>query len=259
MNNPRSLLRLAVLPAAIAALVTGCAPYDPYWNPTGSTMEPSLSTFDRLDTNRDGFLSRGELDVLGLRPTAPVSSETATVAFQRMDANADGFLSRGEAQTLFGAIPGGSFDVADMNRDGFLSLPEAMPHLRWYESRNVSAGVPTFDTYDADRDGFLTRGEAAPLLHSWHWSNGRWVFAAPTPGTVPPAPVSAYEFDRHDLNRDGFLSRAEASAMAGPATFDRFDGDRDGFLSRTETDVMLRSGIGVTTGTYGGAVYGPRY
>ena len=251
----RRAIQLAFAPAACAILLAACAPYEPYEpvygaSPGVAPTVPPLSHFDRLDTNRDGFLSRGELDAAGIvmQPAAPV--ETAEAVFHRLDVNRDGFLSRGEIDGTLAGIPGASFEATDANRDGFLSLSEAMPHLRWLETRGAAGSTMSFEALDRDRDGFLTRAEADLLLRSAQFSGGRYV--------VAPAPEVAVSFDGLDRDRDGFLSRGEAAAVANPPTFDRYDMNRDGFLSRGEADVMFRSGVGVTTGTYGGAVYGPR-
>jgi Ca2+-binding EF-hand superfamily protein len=229
-------------------VLTGCASYDPIGSVFGRSdpiVDTPMATFDRLDVNRDGFLSRGEVEPLGIQSNA-ASMESATAAFHRLDTNRDGFLSRAEAQATLAAIPGASFDLADTDRNGFLNLTEAMPHLRWLESRSTP-GIVSFDAYDANRDGFLSRNEAEPLLRSTQVVDGRNVVRAPM------------SFDGLDTNRDGFLSRAEAASIAGAVTFDRYDTNRDGFLSRIEVDPLLRSGVGGTTGSYGGTVYGPRY
>lgn len=240
-----SAFKRALLPLACAAALSACAPYEPLHSSSAPVAESPVAMFDRLDLNRDGFLSRAELEPLGIQSTASIDN-AATAMFHRLDTNADGFLSRGEAQATLGAIPGASFDAADADRNGFLSLTEAMPHLRWLESRNAR-GVVSFERYDSNGDGLLSRGEADPLLRYSQANDGRFI------ATVPMT------FDQLDMNRDGFLSRAEAASTANAATFDRYDANRDGFLSRTEADVLFRSGVGGTTGAYGGTVYGPRY
>lgn len=252
--DTRRAFRLALAPIASAVLMTACAPYETYPPVYGSTAPigapgapVTLSTFDRLDTNRDGFLSRGEIEPLGVR-SQTVSNESATAAFHRYDVNRDGFLSRTEAEAMLG-IPGWSFDASDQNRDGFLSLTEALPHLRWLEARGT-AGYPSFEALDVDRDGFLSRAEAQPLISSARWDNGRWVMAAPV-----AAPLS---FDALDRNRDGFLSRDEAMPAIGARAFERYDTNRDGFLSRAEVDMMPRGAVGATYGTHGGTIYNPR-
>jgi len=247
--EPRKAFRLALLPAACAALLAGCAPLEPFDSVQGSSapvIEAPVALFDRLDTNRDGFLSRAEMDALGYQPQALASVESATAFFHRLDTNGDGFLSRGEAQATLNAIPGASFDVADMDRNGFLNLSEAMPHLRWLESRSTPSSR-SFDVYDTNRDGLLSRPEAEALLRSMHPADGRYV----------TAPAPRVSFEGLDANRDGFLSRAEAASVANATAFDRYDANRDGFLSRGEADALMRS-VGGTTGTYGGTIYGPR-
>lgn len=246
--------RLSLSAVACAGALSACAPYLPYddntayGGPVRAPIDSPTAHFDRLDTNRDGFLSRAEVEPLGIPAgTAAPVAESAADTFRRMDANADGFLSRAEAGATFSGIPGGSFDAFDTNRDGFVNMTEALPHLQYLQNRNTPA--LSFNALDSDRDGFLNRAEAAPLLASTRMDGGRHV-AAP-----------ALSFDRFDVDRDGFLTRAEAAAIANPLTFDRYDVNRDGFLSRSETDVLLRNNsVGGTGGSYGGAgtVYGPR-
>ena len=243
----RRAFKLALLPIACAGLLGACAHYetrDSVITREGPVASP-VALFDRYDVNRDGFLSRGEVESLGVRSYA-ASDESATSAFHRLDANRDGFLSRGEAQGVLGSVPGASFEASDTDRNGFLSLNEAIPHLRWLESRNVPGGVVSFDTYDTNRDGFLSRAEAEPLWRHGRMDGNRYVIITPNPS-----------FDALDTNRDGFISRDERPATWGASTFERYDTNRDGFLSRSEAEPL--TGIGGTTGSYGGTVSGPRY
>lgn len=247
MRSPctRRTLRLALAPLACATLLAACAPYaeqDPGYGT--APVDTYGATFERLDANRDGFLSRAEAGPIGVHSRA-VSAESATSAFHRLDTNGDGFLSKAEADATLARVPGASFEASDADRDGFLNLAEATPHLRWIESRNVPAGT-SFESLDANRDGFLSRAEAEPALRNTQVSGGRYV----------TAPV--YTFETLDADRDGFLSRSEAAPAANPPTFDRYDGNRDGFLSRAESEPLLRSGVGGTGAASSGTVYGPR-
>jgi Ca2+-binding EF-hand superfamily protein len=250
MNAPfarKRTLALAMLSLAAAGALSACAPYEPYSAPAADNARVSapiatLSLFDRLDTNRDGFLSRGEVEPLGLPTVAAAPAESPAERFRRLDMNGDGFLSRAEAGTTFEAVPGGSFDAFDTNRDGFINLTEALPHLQWLQGRGAP-GVLSFDALDTDRDGFLSRVEAAPLASMPRYAG---------------APATVSTFDRLDADRDGYLTRAEAGVIANRATFDAYDSNRDGFLSRAEADALLRSGVGGTFGSPSGTVYGPR-
>ena len=241
-------IRRAAVPLACATLLAACAPYDlgpGTYSSTGAVQDTPMALFDRLDVNRDGFLSRAELEPLGI-VAAPVQVETAVAMFDRLDTNRDGFLSPGEAGSVFAPIPGGSFAGFDVNRDGFLTRAEAMPHLQWLQNRHAS---PTLDAYDINRDGFLSRAEAEPLLALTRYSDGRYVVSGP---------VAGGSFDRWDLDRDGFLSRREAASLA-PGIFDRHDTNRDGFLSRSEAENAFGSGVGATGVQPAATVSGPRY
>ena len=261
--HSKSLFRLVLTPVAAATLLAACAydtpTYPVVYDPPRAVVPgpvTTLSAFDRLDLNRDGFLSRAELEPLGTPPVvaaAPIAvpGETPAAAFARLDTNRDGFLSRAEAGNMFNTIPGGSFDAFDTNRDGHLSMTEAMPHMQ-YLYRGTPSAAWSFEALDVDRDGFLSRAEAGPLLSTVYWANGRWTW-----NTVPARTSS---FDALDVNRDGFLSRAEAGAAMDTATFNRLDTNRDSFLSRTEIEPFMRWGVGASPDPYyGGTIYGPRY
>jgi Ca2+-binding EF-hand superfamily protein len=239
-------LRRAILPLACASLIGACASYD-YESRSvmyGPPPDTPMAMFDRLDTNRDGFLSRAELEPLGI-VSAATTVESATAMFDRLDTNRDGFLTPAEAGNHFSPIPGGSFANFDINRDGFLSRSEAMPHLQWLHNRLAS---PTLDAYDTNRDGFLSRAEAEPLMAVTRYSDGRWTVIGP---------IVSGSFDRWDTDRDGFLNRLEAASLA-PGMFDRYDTNRDGFLSRSEADLLFAPAVGATTIHPGGTV-GGRY
>ena len=240
----------SVAPLACATLIAACASYDHresvYSRDNSTPVDTPVALFDRLDTNRDGFLSRGEVEPLGIATVAaPV--ESATAMFDRLDTNRDGFLSPGEAGTVFAPIPGGSFVAFDTDRDGFLSRTEAMPHLQWLESRTARV-APSFDAFDVNRDGFLSRSEAEPLLAVTRMSGDRYVVG----------PIPTMSFDRWDVDRDGFLSRTEAAPLIGAGMFERYDTNRDGFLSRSEAEPMFGTGVGATDGYHGGTVRGTR-
>jgi hypothetical protein len=167
-------VRLACLPLICAAGLSACASYE-HENRvvTRATPAPATttvavagtSTFDQLDTNHDGFLSRAEVASLGLPAQ---SSSPAVLSFERLDQNRDGFLSRAEAEPLMSSVrlSGGrliiiaptawSFERLDIDRDGFLTRREAAPFIN----------SATFDRYDTNRDGFLSRAEADPLFRS---------------------------------------------------------------------------------------------
>jgi hypothetical protein len=246
----RKAVRRAFVPLACATLLAACAPYDDRaatYSSTGAVQDTPMALFDRLDTNRDGFLNRAELEPLGI-VGVPAQTESASVMFDRLDTNRDGFLSPAEAGNVFAPIPGGSFAGFDINRDGFLTRNEAMPHLQWLQNRQVGT-APTFDAFDTNRDGFLNRAEAEPLLSTTRYSEGRYVVG----------PISIGTFDRWDLDRDGFLNRREAASVAEGSTFDRYDTNRDGFLSRSEADTLFGSrAVGATDMQHGGTVRGPR-
>jgi hypothetical protein len=230
----------ALLPAAcMAALLAGVMPAQ------AQSQDRWIAQFDRLDVNRDGFLSHAELEPLQIQGTDTYSAQPRRggwqASFRRLDTNGDGFLSRSEADALVQAHPGSSFAQFDTNRDGYISMSEAQP---WMAAVNVQYGVP-FAQLDTDRDGFISRSEASVLFRGPAVASAvQPPHPAPAPDAVGVAPVPPLNFQAMDLNRDGFVSRSEAATHLGPggamAAFDRYDSNRDGFLSPAEAELMVR-------------------
>lgn len=206
------------------------------------TAFPVATSFEQLDVNKDGFLSKAELAPLGLTTDANGryvirAAHNPSAVFHRLDVDHDGFLTRVEAEPMLRSMPGTTFDRLDTNRDGFLSVGEAMPALASI-ARSDRYAI-SFDELDRDRDGFLTKAEAAPLFET--------AAVAVVPRVTQPVVMS---FDSIDRNHDGFISREEAQAALGAdaAAFDRYDSNQDGFLSRAEADLLLQSGVGASSG-----------
>jgi hypothetical protein len=193
------LLGGAVLAAMVAIAPAGAQPAQPAQGPHAQHMQHGApvaaptraqlgahvaTIFQRLDANRDGFITREESqaamgprgDRKGERQSRADRSpehrtENRAAMFDRLDANRDGSLSRAE----FAAAParhnrriegrsdehphgkmgmggmglrGRMFEMADANRDGRVTMAEAS-----------AAAYRHFDMADANRDGQITRDE----------------------------------------------------------------------------------------------------
>jgi hypothetical protein len=147
--------------------------------------------FARLDTNRDGFLTREEtdgarghmrgMDGAGPHRFAADDMPDRAAVFARLDTNHDGTISRdefmaarpevrqervvimkeaGEKAGMHGhgfGMMGHLFEMADANRDGRVSLAEA-----------TDAAARHFDQADLNHDGKLTpdeRRQAHQIMH----------------------------------------------------------------------------------------------
>jgi hypothetical protein len=93
-------------------------------------MAQVKTTFNRADTNHDGFMSRAEfaarMNVVLNREAPPTKADAqrmldaANRAFDDVDANHDGKLSLAEASKR----PLAAFDMMDANHDGILTVAE---------------------------------------------------------------------------------------------------------------------------------------
>ena len=119
--------------------------------------------FERLDTNRDGIVTREEVDAT----RAARRAEAQNRRFTMMDADRNGSISRAEFDTAVAqrgerraerggkrwkrgnrAGPEAMLARADTNEDGRLTLAEAL-----------ARPMARFETVDANRDGTVTPEE----------------------------------------------------------------------------------------------------
>ena len=137
--------------------------------------------FSAVDTNRDGFVTKAEVEARGDMRRSQRQAKNADrrgSRFERLDTNKDGSVSRAEfdaaqatraqrgeagaerraaraarGKMAGGGLMGGRFGArmlerADADRDGRLSLAEAS-----------TAALARFDRVDADRNGMITAAE----------------------------------------------------------------------------------------------------
>lgn len=160
---------------------------------TRAEVQASIAEhFARVDTNRDGVITRAEADSartamhgkirehLAQRPAGKDSHAGGHGAmFDRLDANRDGSISRqefdaghsrmaerrsarkerraGGMSRGMGAMHGRMFEMADANKDGKVSLQEA-----------TAAAYRHFDMADTNRDGQITREERIQMHQKMH-------------------------------------------------------------------------------------------
>jgi Ca2+-binding EF-hand superfamily protein len=140
--------------------------------------------FVRLDADRDGFVTRAEVDAGrdSMRARKEERAEKRGDArFDRIDANNDSAISREEFEAAraqrqqraggrgarsagkrhFAGLGGHMFEMADLNRDGRVSPQEAN-----------QAALQHFDRLDANRDGMLTRDEMRAARASMRGATG---------------------------------------------------------------------------------------
>jgi Ca2+-binding EF-hand superfamily protein len=142
--------------------------------------------FEKLDSNKDGSLSRAEL----------VGS--ATERFDRADANKDGTVTADERKAAHQRFADEHVKQLDKNGDGVLASDEIPPHLAAHLGK-----------LDSDKDGKLTQAELAAMHAKFaaRFAEHDQPDAAKTRAEMLTH-VNA-RFDKLDTNKDGALSPEE--------------------------------------------------
>ena len=193
--------KLLIASAAGAALIAGTvalaqptaqAPAAPGKVHTRASVQAKVAEhFARLDVNRDGFVTKAEVDAAKATRAARRGDRKARrggAMFERLDANRDGSIARAEFDAArarreqriaardkdgdgrrefrrwrggdgFGAFGGHMFETADAHRDGRVSLQEA-----------TGAALRHFDAADTNRDGQVSREERRQM---WRQMRGQ--------------------------------------------------------------------------------------
>jgi Ca2+-binding EF-hand superfamily protein len=129
-------------------------------------------SFERVDRNQDGRLSRAEL----LTPNT-LRRDRVDVQFDELDTNRDGYLSQSERRR-----GGAGLERLDRNRDGAVSRLEYQNVESLWSSRSTGRDQRLFRELDRNNDNRLTRTELAG---------------------------AGARFDTLDRNRDGVISPRE--------------------------------------------------
>jgi Ca2+-binding EF-hand superfamily protein len=170
--------------------------------------------FARLDANRDGFITKDEVDAAQAQRAARIDQRPARLdpakRFERLDANRDGQITTAEVDAARAARATAN---AQNRRD---------------------RGNRLFARADANKDGVVTRAEFDAAAAQMH---GRMEKAGMHRG------MGGRMFEAADVNKDGRVSLAEVQQIT-LQHFDRADLNHDGQLTpqeRQQSRAQLRA------------------
>jgi hypothetical protein len=136
--------------------------------------------FAELDTNKDGFLTKAEVDAAH----QAMMAERQDAHFKEMDSDGNGSISRAEFDARMAARPTGEHgDGPDAMGHDHHGMGPGMGHAAMGGHRGGGMGERMFESADADKDGRVSLAEA---------------LAKPL-----------QRFDQADSNKDGILTPAE--------------------------------------------------
>jgi Ca2+-binding EF-hand superfamily protein len=164
--------------------------------------------FARLDTNRDGFITKAEVDAVEAQRS------------QKLEKRAEGFN------------PDKIFDRVDANHDGKITVAEeqaahnarAVAKGKAPAQAKATAFTGLFARADANKDGTVTRAEFDAIGNQLR---ARMENAGERHG------FAGHMFEAADSNKDGKVSVAESQTLA-LQHFDRADLNHDGKLTPEE-------------------------
>jgi EF-hand domain pair/EF hand len=143
--------------AATAVAAQAQAPAAPQTAVRADFIKNLDASFDKADTNNDGFISAQEMQSMEARTVASAQEKVdaqVTAQFQKLDADKNGSLSLAEFKAAARVKPNQSpqdlLAKFDSNKDGKISKAE-------YQSLPLSA----FDRADTNKDGKVTPEEQA--------------------------------------------------------------------------------------------------
>jgi hypothetical protein len=168
--------------------------------------------FARLDANRDGFITKAELDAVEAQRAAKVKQQMEKRAqnfdpakiFARLDANHDGKITQAEAEAA---------------REAHAQGKNGQP-----AKAHAAATSALFARGDGNKDGVITRAEFDAMANQVH-------------ARMEKAGLHSGGGDRMfamaDLNKDGKVSLAEVQSVA-LQRFERADLNHDGKVTPQE-------------------------
>lgn len=170
--------------------------------------------FTKLDTDRDGFITRAEADAateMRRFNRDERRGKRGVAIFDRFDTNKDGVVTRAEAEPFFASR---QVDIAHVEPG------DSKPRRNW---------DALISRHDANKDGAISRAE----FEAGHAQHAQKIAQRRTAAGMHHAGLGGAMFERADADNDGRVSLAEANAAA-LAHFDAADTDRDGSVSRSE-------------------------
>jgi len=205
-----------------------------------SRLNPYLSTFEQLDTNHDGKISREEFQA-SMHPSKAVKNieQMLKDVFDSIDTNKDGSLSRDEVSRTFekllkrscvesekniktlmvdaGLNPDFAFHDLDANHDGRVTWEEFRAKLLpAFDSKEFLRSV--FNQMDADGDGAISKQELTAsferMLDCSHMKSKKNFRTLLQEAGLQP---EFYIFEQLDTNRDGRITWDEFEASLKPA------------------------------------------
>jgi Ca2+-binding EF-hand superfamily protein len=150
-----ALAATALPAAAFAQTKPAAAPQAPQSETRAVFTQNVDATFNEVDTNKDGFVTRAEIDAAQTKQLQAMNAarqQQLAAEFKKLDTNKDNQLSLAEFQAAAGPMPATQPDAPiaklDTNKDGKISRDE-------YRAPKLA----DFDKADANHDGTVTVAE----------------------------------------------------------------------------------------------------
>jgi Ca2+-binding EF-hand superfamily protein len=187
--------------------------------------------FNRLDSNRDGYLTIQEYTSGGGFRADALGGPA--FGFMTMDTSRDGWITRDEWR-----MGHTDFDRLDVNHDNRITRFEFENDTAGYRDHRYAAGQ--FNRLDENRDGWITRSESRmtnTVFDHIDVNNDNRITRFEFESAASYQDEVYDRFSSVDTNRDGWLNRSEWRGTEN--AFTRLDTNRDNRLSQSEYDARI--------------------
>ncbi|XP_029605275.1 calumenin-like [Salmo trutta] len=193
---------------------------------------------DRIDTDKDGFVSRGELDQWIKHRQRRYIEENVLKHWKEYDQNKDGKIGWEEYKnTTYGYYLDEEFDDVD-DKASYKAM--------------LTRDERRFRTADRDGDGIVTKDEFTAFLHPEEYDHMKAVVIQGTCSHLRMERVNQPDWvlmekkhftEFRDNNKDGFLDNHEIAQWILPGEIDHTDNEAKHLIHEIDTDQVRISPV----------------
>lgn len=195
-----------------------------------------VGLFDRMDTNKDGVITREEVKA------------ARDAMFVAIDSNKDGVITRDEMKAYHQSQRDQAFAKAqqaranafakmDKNNDGFITKDEWVSLRANQNPKAADRLAAAFTRLDTDKDGKISKTE----FEARRAAPAKMPPKADKAKMPPKMQMGKMESMKPRIGKDGKITKAEWDAMPMPKLFEIADNNKDGKITKEEAAEAMKN------------------